>query len=940
MSIKHSKRNSPVGDALAKSTMITSIYAVFGIAWIIVTDLLVANHYGESFEAYFASIAKGLLFVFLTSALIFLLVYNGFYKLILEASSRASSEKALREAQRLAHVGNFSYKLKDKILDCSDEGLRIIGLNREYFRRTVNEVTARISQEDEKAILAAAERAILRHTETEYTGTIYGDKDEPRIVHLCMKALYDENGLPVRVVGTIQDITEQKRAEEIAEKNQGIYQALISSGSDLVFVKDDQLRYIALNQKMVKYYGIPSEAFAIGKRTSEMLGADGTTLWEERDQQVITSGVAMTVEETVGSETYETIIFPVTLANNKRGVGGISRVITQRFLAEKAVEQERDRAEMYLHLAPIVFVATDLEGYVTMINREGCNILGLTKIDIMGQNWFERFVPEEHRSETNSTLELFIKSDTAGFMTHENAIVNARGERRDIEWKNVLMRDAQGNITGILGAGTDITELKRTLGALRESERSKSVLLANLQGVAYRCLFDQKWTMKFVSQGCYALTGYYPEELVDNYRISFDEIICPEYREYVWEESQRAVDEKRSCRYEYEIMTANGERKWVLEINQGVYDSEGKVEALEGIIIDITESKRQFLQIQYLSDHDYLTGLFNRMYYETAKNAFDREKRFPLTILVADINGLKLINDAFGYDTGDRIIKKTAEILKSFCRQGDVLARIGGDEFALLMPNTGTEEAYEIIHTIGTEFERYNEALADKAMVINLSFGSSTKGSDILSIKEVEKEADANMSRRKLLDQKSHHNAVLSSIAATMYERSYETESHAERIAQLCTLTGESMGLAHEEIDKLHLFCMLHDIGKIGISDQILKKPGKLTDEEWEEMKKHPEIGYRIAMSSPDFANVAEFILSHHERWDGKGYPRGLKGESIPIHSRILAVVDAYDAMTQDRVYHKAISHQEAIDEIIRCSGTQFDPLVVKMFVREMQKLI
>jgi HD-GYP domain-containing protein (c-di-GMP phosphodiesterase class II) len=225
-------------------------------------------------------------------------------------------------------------------------------------------------------------------------------------------------------------------------------------------------------------------------------------------------------------------------------------------------------------------------------------------------------------------------------------------------------------------------------------------------------------------------------------------------------------------------------------------------------------------------------------------------------------------------------------------------------------------------------------------MVINLSFGSSTKGSDILSIKEVEKEADANMSRRKLLDQKSHHNAVRSSIAATMYERSYETESHAERIAQLCTLTGESMGLAHEEIDKLHLFCMLHDIGKIGISDQILKKPGKLTDEEWEEMKKHPEIGYRIAMSSPDFANVAEFILSHHERWDGKGYPRGLKGESIPIHSRILAVVDAYDAMTQDRVYHKAISHQEAIDEIIRCSGTQFDPLVVKMFVREMQKLI
>jgi HD-GYP domain-containing protein (c-di-GMP phosphodiesterase class II) len=148
------------------------------------------------------------------------------------------------------------------------------------------------------------------------------------------------------------------------------------------------------------------------------------------------------------------------------------------------------------------------------------------------------------------------------------------------------------------------------------------------------------------------------------------------------------------------------------------------------------------------------------------------------------------------------------------------------------------------------------------------------------------------------------------------------------------------MGLAHEEIDKLHLFCMLHDIGKIGISDQILKKAGQTDRRRMGRDEKAPGDRYRIAMSSPDFANVAEFILSHHERWDGKGYPRGLKGESIPIHSRILAVVDAYDAMTQDRVYHKAISHQEAIDEIIRCSGTQFDPLVVKMFVSEMQKLI
>ena len=146
------------------------------------------------------------------------------------------------------------------------------------------------------------------------------------------------------------------------------------------------------------------------------------------------------------------------------------------------------------------------------------------------------------------------------------------------------------------------------------------------------------------------------------------------------------------------------------------------------------------------------------------------------------------------------------------------------------------------------------------------------------------------------------------------------------------------MGIPHDELDKLKLLSMLHDVGKVGVSDQILKKPGKLTEEEWEEMRKHPEIGYRIAMSSPDFANVAEYILAHHERWDGRGYPRGLSGENIPILSRILSVVDAYDAMTQDRVYHKAISHEEAMEEIRRGAGTQFDPRVVEAFVMEIEK--
>ena len=189
------------------------------------------------------------------------------------------------------------------------------------------------------------------------------------------------------------------------------------------------------------------------------------------------------------------------------------------------------------------------------------------------------------------------------------------------------------------------------------------------------------------------------------------------------------------------------------------------------------------------------------------------------------------------------------------------------------------------------------------------------------------------MARRKLFDQKSHHNAVLSSIMATLFERSFETEAHAERIGELCAIVGERLSLSHDDIDRLKLFAILHDIGKIGISDQILNKPAPLNEEEVAIMKTHPEIGYRIAMASPDFAPIAELILTHHERWDGTGYPNRIAGERIPLLSRILAVADAYDAMTEDRVYRKALSSKAAIEEIRKNAGTQFDPHIAEVFL-------
>jgi HD-GYP domain-containing protein (c-di-GMP phosphodiesterase class II) len=211
--------------------------------------------------------------------------------------------------------------------------------------------------------------------------------------------------------------------------------------------------------------------------------------------------------------------------------------------------------------------------------------------------------------------------------------------------------------------------------------------------------------------------------------------------------------------------------------------------------------------------------------------------------------------------------------------------------------------------------------------------GHATKNhpdEDFLSISNT---AERFMYKRKLLAHRSFHSSLLSSIRTTLFEKSHETEAHAKRLVDYSRHLGQQLGLDEEQLNDLALLATLHDIGKISIDDHILTKPAALNENEWFEMKKHPETGYRIAMASPELSSIAELILCHHERWDGKGYPQGLKGEEIPLLSRIIAVVDAFDAITSERCYRNAVDISGALEEISQNAGTQFDPEIAELFV-------
>lgn len=345
---------------------------------------------------------------------------------------------------------------------------------------------------------------------------------------------------------------------------------------------------------------------------------------------------------------------------------------------------------------------------------------------------------------------------------------------------------------------------------------------------------------------------------------------------------------------------------------------------------DVTWTRMAQARLEHLTHRDVLTGLYNRAFCESKMLELDTPQHLPLSIIMGDVNGLMLTNNGFGREQGDDLLRHIARILTASSRRSDTVCRWGGDEFVVLLPQTAQSLVQEMCETIRQRCKNTTGLV----ITPSLALGSATKREDTEDFEGIVRLAENRMHGNKLVEGKSVRSSIVASLLSALGEREHGTEQHAHQLEMLGRRFGRYLRLAPDKIDRLALLAALHDIGKLDVRPELLQKEGPLSAVEWEDIKRHPEVGYRIVRLVPELSHVAEAILAHHERWDGRGYPYGLSGASIPFLSRFIAVVDAFDVMVTGRPYRRACTEEEAVKELQANAGTQFDPKIVAAFVR------
>lgn len=609
---------------------------------------------------------------------------------------------------------------------------------------------------------------------------------------------------------------------------------------------------------------------------------------------------------------------------------GLAQQLLERLNADLELQRsQKALLENELELRSIteniedVLIKTDLNALCTYISPAISRVLKTPVNALLGRSLLPLIHGDDMGYVKNRIGDIISTRLTGKF---EFRIRQDQGGYVWVEAFGTPIKNGANEVHGTILTLRDITHRKMIDRQLAE-ERNFSNTILETVGSLIAVLSQTGHIVRF-NRACVDITGLSVEEAHQKpfWSLIVEDSDQDKFREYF----RQVLTDRTSVEFESRMVTRGGDVRTIQMVLSKLTGEHSSGDFVVCTGLDITNRKIIEEEIRYMSFHDSLTGLYNRAYFEEEMTRLDSGRHLPLSIIVGDVNGLKLINDAFGHHIGDRLIQAAASILKTTCRNDDITARIGGDEFGIILPGTSEEAALEIAARI-----RENaRVMVHEPINVSIALGVASKTDADEDIRLTFKLADDRMYKNKLVESKSLKSAIITSLKKTLHERTCDAGDHSERLKELSLRLGKRLGFTAPQMDDMELLSLLHDIGKIAVPDLILNKPAPLTEEEWDIMRQHPEIGYRIASTTPELSNIAEYILCHHEWMNGNGYPQGLQGESIPLISRALSVVDAYDAMISDRKYRVPRSPEEALLELAHFAGTQFDGPIVREFTR------
>lgn len=734
-----------------------------------------------------------------------------------------------------------------------------------------------------------------------------------------------------------QEITqEMTKIQALKEMNSEIekishdQRLIFNSTQDAMFlasIVNGEIRYIINNAAHQEQTGYSAEEIR-DKTPEEVLGQEMGQYLRERYKGAIEGRQPIQLEETLdlrkGTRTWNTIITPILEDGEVKYILGSRRDITLQKKAESEKEALFQRLQaMFSEHNALMLLIEPISGKIVDANPAAISYYGYTREELL--NMYIQDINILPAKEVEKKRLLALKQ-MKGYYLFPHRKKN--GEIRLVDvYSCPVTHDGEKLLYSIIFDVTDRERYKTEL--FKEKELLRTTLNSIGDGVATT---DKGGIITSLNRASEEITGWSMKEAEGR---PFAEVFKL-LNEETGKETENPVAKVLTTGLvvglanHTVLISKEGVPVPIADSAAPIKDEAGVTFGVVMVFRDVSTEKKQQEQILYLSQHDHLTGLLNRRSLENELEKLKYPHKLPLAIIMGDVNGLKLTNDVFGHEAGDLILLRMARTIRDSCRKGDIIVRWGGDEFLIILPHTNAVKAEQVIKRI-----KKNCALkSEGTLQLSISMGYSVKNKEEEDIQAVIREAEEMMYHKKLKEGKDHRTSIVRTMLNSLHERGIRTKEHTRLMKATCTELGKKLKCSAKDIKDLRRLAVLYDIGLTAIQENTLKKPESLRPEEWEEIKKHPEIGFRIAQNVHDISDLAEYILYHHERWDGEGYPQGLKGGEIPLLSRILAVADAYNAMTEDRPYRKAMSKAGALEELHKNAGTQFDKEIVNTMLQ------